>query len=656
MSMRYVITALLLCTLPAVMPVGRADCPIDCPGDLNGDCRVDFQDFAIMANSWLADCGLPAALPLLKVQQAGITREQAEGLAGHFGIDPGLLGFENGALVFVDPARLHHVPTLPLNDPALADALRRDSEVEPGGELQFETLDLPALRAITPVPAAVALDEVLIGLSRSGIELGQGEPQTSHSLFEIVDTAGQLLLPAVQLDTRVSIQTYSGAVPIIGPGAQFSATLDPQGNATHLHVAARQVDPVEEVLLVTPEAAAARASTALGGRFLPEGDVKLVYYAPPMSEQNVEVLVPHYDIGGILYGSEGQQADKLRKLIPATEDPRYVPQVDLSALALGSLVQAQAAVNGGRPPYRFEWFSSSADLSTIPDDVSQIEYNATPRQQAGDEVVAVKVTDDNGIIVEAAATVQVSSTSPQTGDSEAALLAGGVRDFGVERAVSDLCAANQAGFINRFLADGVVKRFNWTGASAWERDFKQPPAGTDTTWVDNADIVFYCGHGYGGGFTFESNMDDGYLTYTDAAGAWGNYDLEWLSLLSCQVLMDTYDGKKWNTRWGPAFDGLHLLTGFQTNAYDWPDFGPRYAAYMLGRKIGIVTLPPMPVRSAWFLAKNEEQPSSVQAVVMGVVGPGNILGGYNDYFWGKGPVSADLRGNNIRGFWRLVYQ
>jgi hypothetical protein len=62
------------------------------------------------------------------------------------------------------------------------------------------------------------------------------------------------------------------------------------------------------------------------------------------------------------------------------------------------------------------------------------------------------------------------------------------------------------------------------------------------------------------------------------------------------------------------------------------------------------------IRQAWFKAKAEEQPNSVESVVMGPVGPGGILGGYNDYFWGKGPVSCDLRGSNIRGYWRLVYK
>jgi hypothetical protein len=232
---------------------------------------------------------------------------------------------------------------------------------------------------------------------------------------------------------------------------------------------------------------------------------------------------------------------------------------------------------------------------------------------------------------------------------------GGVTDFGCERGVSDLGAANQSGFVNRFLSEGVTKRFNWSGLSAWERDFKEGPTGLDHLYTDNADIVFYIGHGWGGGITFESSQDDGDLLYTDVVNDWGNVDLEWMSLLSCEVLAESTGGKMWYQRWSPAFNGLHLLLGFETTAYDWHAFGGRYADYMLGRNLGFATLPPFPVRTSWFQAKAEEQPSSVVSVVMGVIGPSGISN-YDDYFWGQGPVGPDLRGANIRGYWRVRYQ
>jgi hypothetical protein len=216
-------------------------------------------------------------------------------------------------------------------------------------------------------------------------------------------------------------------------------------------------------------------------------------------------------------------------------------------------------------------------------------------------------------------------------------------------------ASQQSGFKGRFDLEGITRRFNWTGVSAWERDFKEGGTGLDHFYVDNADITFYIGHGNGGGITFESNQDDGNLTYTDAAGAFGDIDSEWLALLSCQVLKDEYDGKKWYTRWGPTFAGLHLLLGFETNARDQAGFGEAFAQWTLGYQILFVTLPPMPVRSSWFLAKAQAQPADRVAVAIGVIGPAGCSN-YDDYFWGKGPVGPDIRGANIHGWWRVRYQ
>ncbi len=631
------------------------DCPIDCPGDLNGDCKVNQEDLAILSANWLKDCGLPPDLPVLKILGAGISEEQAAKLADHLKIPRQLLGFENGEAVFVDPLNVLKVPTLPVTDEALIKELTEASEVPRGGELGFEALNIDALTRIKPVPANEAIIAILIGLRQAGIELGEGASLGDGSVFELRDLQGGLLLPAVQVDTRVGFEPSFGGIPILGPGAQFSARLAPDGQVTQLHIATRSLGAGDPVPLLTPQAAAVRAFASSGGNFVPEGNLKLVYFSPSLMHRNAQILVPHYDLGGIAFGEEGQQANKLRKLVPAIDDPKYVPQLTLRASVKGNLVMADAIVQGGAKPYSFKWFSSSVDLSEIPDDAASIEYNALPRNQSGPEIVTVQVTDDNGIAVDASQTLLIEFLlTPPAGN--VGILVAGVSDFGVSRGVSDLGAVNQAGFVNRFMADGIVKRFNWAGASSWEEDFKQPPAGTDTTYVDNADIVFYIGHGYGGGFTFETLHDDKNLTTSDAPGAWGNNDLEWLSLLSCQVLTGTYDSKSWATRWGPAFDGLHLLLGFQTNAYDWGGFGGRFADWTLGRNLGLFKLPPLPIRAAWFQAKAEQQPASVEAVVMGVVGPGNVLGGYNDYFWGKGPVSCDLRGSNKRGYWRIVYK
>jgi hypothetical protein len=121
--------------------------------------------------------------------------------------------------------------------------------------------------------------------------------------------------------------------------------------------------------------------------------------------------------------------------------------------------------------------------------------------------------------------------------------------------------------------------------------------------------------------------------------------------LSCSVMADTYDGKHCFTRWAPTFDGLHLMLGFANTAYDEAGFAGTFADWMLGR---FSILPPVPIRTAWLLSTDSNQPGSVIASVMGVIGPAGISN-YNDYFHGKGPVGPDLRGSNIRGFWRIKH-
>ena len=66
----------------------------------------------------------------------------------------------------------------------------------------------------------------------------------------------------------------------------------------------------------------------------------------------------------------------------------------------------------------------------------------------------------------------------------------------------------------------LVERFSWSGTAAREQDFK---ANEDSNWLDNTDITFYIGHGYGGGLTFgEASHDDSTLDYDDATEDWGD--------------------------------------------------------------------------------------------------------------------------------------
>ncbi len=201
---------------------------------------------------------------------------------------------------------------------------------------------------------------------------------------------------------------------------------------------------------------------------------------------------------------------------------------------------------------------------------------------------------------------------------------------------------NLASFTNRFQAGGVPSEFSWLDQNAWERDFKEP---SDQSWTDHVDLTYWQGHGAPTGFSFSgcSTKDDTFLRNTEAR--WGNGDAEWMSLFTCSVLQYDDGGRRWWQRWGPAFAGLHQINSFHTISWHSASHGGTYANYLLRGS-------PMRVRSAWAQAAIDDQPADVVWASMGPIGPGGAVS-FNDYFWGRGPVSPDVRGNAITGYWYL---
>lgn len=594
----------------------------------------------------LIKCDQPTA-PVFTVTGVGITAGQAILLAGALDIPRGELHYEGGQLLFMDPLKFQAIPTKPIQDAELIAELRRGSEMDGNSELSFKGIDFEGVKQLRVLDDAKALDVWEHAFRQAGIEPGSGEPVVRHTTFDAVDPNGRPMVEETMIDTHVFFQFDLGGRQLIGPGANLRVAFGPGGAPTALQGAFRQLKQEGETPILSLDEAARRCAALypnLKGNIRPQ----LAYYAPSLLLPAVQKILPCYICGGDA-SVDGERVNLLQSIIAASEDPALTPSVALEASAQRSLVNAKATPTGGTAPYTYQWSSSSTDLGGIPSDASSIEYVATPRADESGETVRVIVTDANGIQVQASKTVEVTGAGPSMIFTAAV---GGVSDYGTERGVSDLCAAQQTAFNARFALDGYTRRFNWAASTAWERDFKQGGTGLDHLYVDNVDITFYMGHGSGQGFTFENNHDDTLLRYSDAVGAWGNNDLEFLAMLSCSVMADTYGGLNWAQRWGPTFDGLHLLLGFENTAYDEAGFGNAFAQWMLGYRFGFITLPPVPVRSAWFMAKDGNQPSSVIAVTMGVVGPSGISN-YDDYFWGKGPVGPDVRGANIHGYWRV---
>jgi hypothetical protein len=483
-------------------------------------------------------------------------------------------------------------------------------------------------------------------------------PSIVHTVFSAVDGNGLVRVQDVNLDTEVVYSFSLGGKPLRGPGEQVQISFDPNGIVTQLVYSQNRLEAGRYVALISETDAKGRFASAFPELNDVNIDAELVYYAPSMSDGSAAAIIPHYDCGGTAT-IDGNQVTLFRAFIPATDDPEFVQDVNLVVTVIdGNTIAASANVTGGNPPYSYTWYSSTTDLSVY-NDACDIQYQISPgRETITTEMVRVSVRDKNGVIVYATQTVSVYVPESLGGVGP---LDTAIRDFGTERGVSNLGAANQQQFELRMQLDGILKKFSWSGWWAWEWDFKDPlcrPIGLDPTYVDNVDMTFYIGHGWPGGFTFESNCGDKWLTCADAArcgnsGGWGNKDLEWLALLSCQVLYN-YTWEKYPTRWAPAFNGLHQMLGFHTVAYDAPTFGWTFADGMLGRCTIWCgwSIKPLPVRAAWFRANQLRQPKGTIAAVMGPYGP-FWINNYNDYFWGKGWVGPDIRPPWIRGYWYI---
>jgi hypothetical protein len=214
-------------------------------------------------------------------------------------------------------------------------------------------------------------------------------------------------------------------------------------------------------------------------------------------------------------------------------------------------------------------------------------------------------------------------------------------------------AANIGTFNTEASGHGIARDFSWLDGNAWESDFKDPmfAGGDDNNWADDVDLTYWQGHGSGTGFYFTgcSNHTDNKLANTDAR--WGQNDVEWMSLFTCQILEDSTGGQTWAQRWGQAFRGLHQINSFTTVSYNSANHGGKFGHYMW-RSPFLWWNNPMKVRDAWAQASIDTQPASVRWATMGVYLPASGgLGNYNDYFWGKGSVGPDYASTGL--FWRI---
>jgi len=91
--------------------------------------------------------------------------------------------------------------------------------------------------------------------------------------------------------------------------------------------------------------------------------------------------------------------------------------------------------------------------------------------------------------------------------------------------------------------------------------------GSNDSYWDANDIGFVCAHG----LPWRFGLSDGTVYLDYLSDGWGDVDLEWAILYSCQVVSSPLETSNWKQPWivetTDVFDGLHIVNGFRTNAY-----------------------------------------------------------------------------------------
>ncbi|GIV89735.1 MAG: hypothetical protein KatS3mg055_2253 [Chloroflexus sp.] len=265
-------------------------------------------------------------------------------------------------------------------------------------------------------------------------------------------------------------------------------------------------------------------------------------------------------------------------------------------------IDLTGTIANGTAPYTYQWLLGDetplSDPATLnaPGSVSRsTTLPAALRETTPDAVtIILRVIDDNGVQRESSISITPDyrfiyvPTILQSNSSTAATAAlpaveltqsSATHTFGVEGnwdyppsgvGGADLPSVipDVTGFRTGMLGYGYTQRFYWTNASAWERDWRDVSLGgiDSTSGVDRAAFVYYAGHGGAGGILMASNKDSTWFSGTNAR----YQNLRWVGFASCQTLrVQGYTpGNEPIRQWFNAFQGAHMLLGFNSNMAD----------------------------------------------------------------------------------------
>jgi len=616
----------------------------------------------------------------------------ADYLSTTFNISRKEFKIENGTLSYFDPAAYGAIPmnTVPAKD--------IPSIYKTGEETQtvFDALMINKLREIKCMPSERAIEycnEIIkrLNLENSSMKMTL---KTNNTKFQLVFAKGIEGTPieygTFDIDTKVVGRFTLNGIPVEGSGAKFVVNFNErQPTNVHIYMSKFTIGPL--INIQTPENSISNhyVSNVKNARI----NARLVYHAPDFLLSNGQSglvpatsLLPAYIAGGEFINNKGQISNLLEKYIPAVNDYSHISSVSITTTAVlnkdntytinvvGTIVAESEllsiTVSSGNNTESIPWIydtnsnwvpgTNNNGLSVAKQSDGLYNFRFTYICSSSNFKNESNVSLNSLIIASG-----VNGNSVSKSDNISLVFTqqrtAGTTDFGIEHSISDGLGAELVRRYRDKMLEYASKSYQWASSTTYENDWKVQ-ANYDL-YVGNTDEAFYCGHGSPNGFSFENNVSDTWLNYDDIpAGLWGQKDLDWVVLTSCQCLRETNSsGTQWYTRWGAVFGGLHLICGFHTNANDVSTFGRKFAMYQ-GARDG---KPATPIRSAWCKANDEDQPADNVVTIMGVCGGspnsqtinygGQVIQNYNDYYHGKGTGSGpDIPRNSITCFWRVT--
>jgi hypothetical protein len=312
----------------------------------------------------------PTQLPVYRVATTGIRETQAHQLAEALKIPAKGLRWLDGEASFVDRDKYLAVPSTLIKDPdIIARFTGATTNHHPDIPIGVTGIDYAALDRHVPFADSLALGSATAALESAGLTPASARPIVGHTVFTTVsidaDGAEQKQRRTL-LDTHVSYRFVVDGYPLVGPGAQIQISFAAKGEVTRLIHATRVLEPGPSVAIIDADAIRQRIASSVTDDVVV--DVRLVYLAPSLrnalngaSYWRPSDIIPWYAVTVTRTvkhpdrGTEHPLTSRVR-LIPATDDTRFVPSVTVAASAIdGSRVKARATVSGGTAPYSFLW-------------------------------------------------------------------------------------------------------------------------------------------------------------------------------------------------------------------------------------------------------------------------------------------------------------